>query len=80
MEANPYVAVGLPIATPMIPGLLGGAAAYGLLSLNSQTLLTDQLFGAANGASLAIVRADTGIPGFIPTLRVMTLCSSRIHG
>jgi hypothetical protein len=66
VEDNPFVAIGAPIATPLIPGLVGGGAAYGLLSLNSLTVLNDAVFGAANGAPLAMIRAESGLPGVIP--------------
>ncbi|MCX7891791.1 MAG: Ig-like domain-containing protein [Burkholderiales bacterium] len=69
-EANPFILTGgTPVATPLLPGLLGGASAYGVLTLDANELLDADVFASApQGAGLAIIRADTGIPGFIEDL------------
>ncbi|HYR24759.1 MAG TPA: LamG domain-containing protein, partial [Aquabacterium sp.] len=64
-EFNPFVHASVRVSTPLIPGLVGGAAAYGLLSLDSRAVLSSQVFDAASGASLALIRADRGIPGLV---------------
>ena len=53
-------------ATPNIPGLLGGAAAYGMLAVDARDLLKENFFDAAPGdAVMAVVRIDAGIPGLV---------------
>jgi len=65
---NPFVVLGQePAQTPLLPGLVGGAEAFGLLGLDAQALLSEALFEAApERTGLAVIRADQGIQGLIP--------------
>ena len=68
MGANPMIKPGVEaVATPYIPGLEGGAAPFGLLQLDSRTVLNQAVFDAATqkGAPLALVRVDGGIGGLV---------------
>jgi hypothetical protein len=67
-QENPFILAGEEetVETPYIPLLNGGAAAYGLLDVDAQTLLGAEVFTQApDGAALAVIRIDGGIPGLI---------------
>jgi hypothetical protein len=63
-ESNPHLVD--DAATPYIPGLQGGAAAYGLLDINAAELLNATLYeNMPEDAVMAVVRLDGGIPGLV---------------
>jgi hypothetical protein len=68
MAANPFVDLGGgAVLTPLLPNLVGGAEAYGMLGFGAQTLLSSQVIGEAPaGAGMAVIRVDAGIGGLIP--------------
>ena len=62
--ANPHLFGG--DLTPYLPGLAGGAAAYGMLDADAQALFNSTLFDNAPGdAVMAVVRVDGGVPGLL---------------
>ena len=69
VEINPFVDLGSgAVATPLLTGLAGGAAAYGLLTLDAQQLLSQSVLVANKpaDAGLAVIRVDHGIAGLAP--------------
>ncbi|HWC66681.1 MAG TPA: PKD domain-containing protein, partial [Acidimicrobiales bacterium] len=65
-ELNPFIEGPGTTSTPLLPGLKGGAAAYGVLEIGAAALLGSQVFDAApEGAPLALIRVDGGIPGLM---------------
>ena len=69
VENNPFVDLGQgTISTPLMPDLVGGAAAYGLLTLDAQHLLSQDVLETSKpaDAGLAVIRVDHGIGNLIP--------------
>src|SRR6185369_9218106 len=65
-EHNVFIGGAADVLTPLLPGLIGGAAGFGLLNIGSDALLGNAVFGAApDGAPLALIRVDGGIPGLL---------------
>ena len=66
LERNPFIGGAGSTSTPLLPGLLGGAAAYGLLEIDATALLGSAVFAAApTGAPLALIRVDGAIAGLL---------------
>ena len=62
-EANPFVTDQVP--TPYIPRLVGGPAAYGLLTEDARDVLPSELFDdAPDGTRAVLLRAEVGPAGY----------------
>ena len=73
---NPFLAEGG--ATPLLPGLAGGAEAYGLTALDARELFAAEFLAAVpDGAAAVLVRADLVQPASRPTSPASIWCSSR---